>query len=64
MAEMMSFAGALVINIGTLDSVWTPRMSNQGVRNSFHTVFDECFREMIPMNKGIGDALLLIVLLK
>ncbi|MDF4362318.1 hydroxyethylthiazole kinase, partial [Vibrio parahaemolyticus] len=26
MAEMMSFAGALVINIGTLDSVWTPRM--------------------------------------
>ena len=27
MAEMMSFAGSLVINIGTLDSVWTPRMS-------------------------------------
>ncbi|TOM93564.1 hydroxyethylthiazole kinase, partial [Vibrio parahaemolyticus] len=27
MAEMISFAGALVINIGTLDSVWTPRMS-------------------------------------
>ncbi|USH01375.1 hydroxyethylthiazole kinase [Grimontia kaedaensis] len=26
MAEMMSFAGALVINIGTLDSAWTPRM--------------------------------------
>ncbi|WMN89400.1 hydroxyethylthiazole kinase [Vibrio parahaemolyticus] len=26
MAEMMSFAGALVINIGTLDSHWTPRM--------------------------------------
>nr|WP_319556880.1 hydroxyethylthiazole kinase [uncultured Vibrio sp.] len=26
MAEMMSFAGALVINIGTLDSNWTPRM--------------------------------------
>ncbi|WP_261905198.1 hydroxyethylthiazole kinase [Vibrio fortis] len=26
MAEMMSFAGALVINIGTLDSTWTPRM--------------------------------------
>ncbi len=26
MAEMMSFAGALVINIGTLDSVWTPHM--------------------------------------
>jgi hydroxyethylthiazole kinase len=26
MAEMMSFAGALVINIGTLDSVWIPRM--------------------------------------
>ncbi|OLQ95031.1 hydroxyethylthiazole kinase [Vibrio ponticus] len=26
MAEMLSFAGALVINIGTLDSVWTPRM--------------------------------------
>nr|WP_155651747.1 hydroxyethylthiazole kinase [Aliivibrio fischeri] len=26
MAEMMSFSGALVINIGTLDSVWTPRM--------------------------------------
>ncbi|WP_162063750.1 hydroxyethylthiazole kinase [Vibrio taketomensis] len=26
MAEMMSFTGALVINIGTLDSVWTPRM--------------------------------------
>ncbi|MEX3071652.1 hydroxyethylthiazole kinase [Vibrio alginolyticus] len=26
MAEMMSFAGALVINIGTLDSVWAPRM--------------------------------------
>ncbi|MGR5541879.1 hydroxyethylthiazole kinase, partial [Vibrio campbellii] len=27
MAEMMSFAGALVINIGTLDSVWTPCMT-------------------------------------
>lgn len=27
MAEMLSFAGALVINIGTLDSVWTPRMA-------------------------------------
>ncbi|MCA0937476.1 hydroxyethylthiazole kinase [Vibrio alginolyticus] len=26
MTEMMSFAGALVINIGTLDSVWSPRM--------------------------------------
>lgn len=26
MTEMMVFAGALVINIGTLDSVWTPRM--------------------------------------
>ncbi|MFW8633083.1 hydroxyethylthiazole kinase [Vibrio natriegens] len=26
MAEMMSFAGVLVINIGTLDSEWTPRM--------------------------------------
>ena len=26
MAEMMSFAGALVINIGTLDSVWRPGM--------------------------------------
>ncbi|MEF1309988.1 hydroxyethylthiazole kinase [Vibrio mytili] len=26
MAEMMSFSGALVINIGTLDSEWTPRM--------------------------------------
>ncbi|WED26016.1 hydroxyethylthiazole kinase [Vibrio sp. DW001] len=26
MAEMMSFSGALVINIGTLDSVWAPRM--------------------------------------
>ncbi|PKF61008.1 hydroxyethylthiazole kinase [Psychromonas sp. psych-6C06] len=26
MAEMMSYAGALVINIGTLDSVWTTRM--------------------------------------
>ena len=26
MAEIMSFSGALVINIGTLDSVWTPRM--------------------------------------
>lgn len=26
MTEMMAFAGALVINIGTLDSVWTPRM--------------------------------------
>ncbi|GAB2645671.1 hydroxyethylthiazole kinase [Vibrio panuliri] len=26
MAEMLSFAGALVINIGTLDSVWIPRM--------------------------------------
>ncbi len=24
---MMSFAGALVINIGTLDSQWTPRMA-------------------------------------
>ena len=27
MAEMMSFAGALVINIGTLDSAWIPRMT-------------------------------------
>jgi len=27
MAEMMAFAGALVINIGTLDSQWVPRMS-------------------------------------
>ncbi|WP_047047108.1 hydroxyethylthiazole kinase [Vibrio mexicanus] len=27
LAEMMSFAGSLVINIGTLDSVWTPRMT-------------------------------------
>ncbi|MEJ2764819.1 hydroxyethylthiazole kinase [Photobacterium sp. MCCC 1A19761] len=27
MAEMMRFAGALVVNIGTLDSVWTPRMA-------------------------------------
>ncbi len=27
MAEMMSFAGALVINIGTLDSVWIERMA-------------------------------------
>ncbi|MDD1782631.1 hydroxyethylthiazole kinase [Enterovibrio sp. ZSDZ35] len=26
MAEMMYFAGSLVINIGTLDSVWVPRM--------------------------------------
>ena len=26
MAEMMSYAGALVINIGTLDSAWTDRM--------------------------------------
>lgn len=26
MAQMMSFAGSLVINIGTLDSVWIPRM--------------------------------------
>ncbi|MFA0439594.1 hydroxyethylthiazole kinase [Vibrio sp. 10N.286.49.C2] len=26
MAEMMSFAGALVINIGTIDSVWRPGM--------------------------------------
>jgi hydroxyethylthiazole kinase len=26
MAELMSFAGALVINIGTLDSQWIPRM--------------------------------------
>ncbi|KZX57432.1 hydroxyethylthiazole kinase [Vibrio sp. HI00D65] len=26
LAQMMSFSGALVINIGTLDSVWTPRM--------------------------------------
>lgn len=26
LAEMMSFAGALVINIGTLDSLWIPRM--------------------------------------
>ncbi|MGL5653914.1 MAG: hydroxyethylthiazole kinase [Vibrio sp.] len=26
MAEMIALAGALVINIGTLDSVWTPRM--------------------------------------
>lgn len=27
MAEMMSFAGALVVNIGTLDSAWTERMT-------------------------------------
>lgn len=27
MAEMMSFSGALVINIGTLDGVWTERMA-------------------------------------
>lgn len=27
MAEMVSFCGALVINIGTLDSQWTPRMA-------------------------------------
>ena len=27
MAEMMSFAGALVVNIGTLDSVWSPCMA-------------------------------------
>ncbi|RCW97922.1 hydroxyethylthiazole kinase [Marinomonas foliarum] len=27
MAEMMAFAGALVINIGTLDSAWIPRMT-------------------------------------
>ena len=27
MADMMSFAGALVINIGTLDSVWIERMT-------------------------------------
>lgn len=26
LAEMMTFCGALVINIGTLDSVWIPRM--------------------------------------
>ncbi|OBT09506.1 hydroxyethylthiazole kinase [Vibrio sp. UCD-FRSSP16_10] len=26
MSEMMGFAGSLVINIGTLDSVWIPRM--------------------------------------
>ncbi len=26
MAELMSFASALVINIGTLDSQWIPRM--------------------------------------
>ncbi|MEZ9677408.1 hydroxyethylthiazole kinase [Vibrio breoganii] len=26
MSEMMSFAGSIVINIGTLDSVWIPRM--------------------------------------
>ncbi len=26
MSEMMNYAGALVINIGTLDSVWIPRM--------------------------------------
>lgn len=26
MAEMMGFSGSLVINIGTLDSVWIPRM--------------------------------------
>ncbi|MEL0661082.1 hydroxyethylthiazole kinase, partial [Psychromonas arctica] len=26
MAEMMSFTGALLINIGTLDSQWLPRM--------------------------------------
>ena len=26
MAEMLSFSGALVINIGTLDSIWIPRM--------------------------------------
>ncbi|ABM04110.1 hydroxyethylthiazole kinase [Psychromonas ingrahamii 37] len=26
MAEMLSFSGALVVNIGTLDSLWIPRM--------------------------------------
>ncbi|MFB9216264.1 hydroxyethylthiazole kinase [Vibrio sinaloensis] len=43
MAEMMSFSGALVINIGTLDSAWTPRMSfavEQANANSKVVVLD------------------------
>ena len=43
MAEMMSFAGALVINIGTLDSHWTPRMRyavEQANRNGKIVVLD------------------------
>ncbi|GAK86006.1 hydroxyethylthiazole kinase [Vibrio ponticus] len=40
---MLSFAGALVINIGTLDSVWTPRMAfavEQANRNNKPVVLD------------------------
>ncbi|MDR9826823.1 hydroxyethylthiazole kinase [Vibrio sp. FNV 38] len=43
MAEMMSFAGALVINIGTLDSAWTPRMlfaTEQANKNNKVVVLD------------------------
>lgn len=43
MAEMMSFAGALVINIGTLDSVWVPRMQfavEQANKNNTLVVLD------------------------
>ncbi|UAB71809.1 hydroxyethylthiazole kinase [Vibrio sp. SCSIO 43132] len=43
MAEMMSFAGALVINIGTLDSQWLPRMEfavEQANKNGKPVVLD------------------------
>ena len=43
MAEMMGFAGALVINIGTLDSHWLPRMVHaveQANANGKHVVLD------------------------
>lgn len=43
LAEMMSFAGTLVINIGTLDSVWIPRMIyavEQANANGKTTVLD------------------------
>ncbi|CCO44830.1 putative Hydroxyethylthiazole kinase [Vibrio nigripulchritudo SOn1] len=43
MAEMMSFAGALVINIGTLDSQWLPRMEfavEQANKNDKPVVLD------------------------
>ncbi|MCW0469237.1 hydroxyethylthiazole kinase [Vibrio chagasii] len=45
LAEMMSFSGALVINIVSLDSVWTPRMRfavEQANANNKVVVLDPC----------------------